>query len=151
MALPVRRRDSDQPVVWEPWRELEDLYDRMGRLVRDSFGDLATFGRWSPPLDLEETEDAYVAELDLPGVRRDDVQVEVAGNQVRVHGEVKERQRSGVLRRQTRRLGVFDYTFTVPGEVDPDRIEASLADGVLSIRAPKVEAAKPRRIEITAG
>ncbi|MFZ5852709.1 MAG: Hsp20/alpha crystallin family protein [Actinomycetota bacterium] len=151
MALPVRRRDSDQPVAWEPWRELEDLYDRMGRLVRDSFADLAPIGRWSPPLDLEETEDAYVAELDLPGVRRDDVQVEVVGNQVRVHGEVKERQRSGVLRRQTRRLGVFDYTFTVPGEVDPDRIEASLADGVLSIRAPKAEAAKPRRIEITAG
>jgi HSP20 family protein len=148
MTLPVRRRETASP-AWEPWRELEDLYDRMGRLVRASFGDLGAAG-WSPGLDLEETDDAYVAELELPGVKKDDLDVEVAGNQVRVHGEVKERQRTGLLHRQTRRMGVFDYAFTVPGEVDAERIEASLADGVLTIRAPKVEAAKPRRIQIRA-
>jgi HSP20 family protein len=149
MTLPVRRRESARP-AWEPWREWEDLYDRMGRLLRESFGDVG-LTRWSPGLDLEETDDAYVAELELPGVKKDDLDVEVAGNQVRVHGEVKERQRTGLLHRQTRRVGVFDYAFTVPGEVDADKIEANLADGVLTIRAPKVESAKPRRIQIRAG
>jgi HSP20 family protein len=148
MTLPARRRESARP-AWGPWRELEDLYDRMGRLVQESLGDLGVT-RWSPALDLEETDDAYVAELDLPGVKNDDLDVEVAGNQVRIHGEVKERQRTGLLHRQTRRVGVFDYAFTVPGEVDPDKIEASLADGVLTIRAPKVETAKPRRIQVRA-
>jgi HSP20 family protein len=149
VTLPVRRREAARPAAWEPWRELEDLYDRMGRLVRESFGELG-FGRWSPGLDLEETEDSYVAELDVPGAKKDDLEVEVSGNRVRVHGEVRERQRTGLLHRQTRRVGVFDYAFTVPSEVDADRIEASLADGVLTIRAPKLEAAKPRRIQISA-
>jgi HSP20 family protein len=119
-----------------------------GRLARESFGELG-YGRWSPGLDLEETDDAYVAELDVPGVKKDDLEVEVSGNRVRVHGEVKDRQRTGLLHRQTRRVGVFDYAFTVPSEVDADRIEASLGDGVLTIRAPKMEAARPRRIQIS--
>jgi HSP20 family protein len=150
MPLPMRRREPGQPAAWEPWREFEDIYDRLGRVIRDNFGDFGSFARWSPPIDLEETDDAYVAELDVPGVKKDDIDVEVSGDQVRVHGEVKERERVGVLRRQTRRTGSFDFAFTLPSEVDPDRIDASLADGVLTIQAPKVEAAKPRRIEITA-
>lgn len=160
MALPVRRRESlqrqpstgsAQPWV-DPWAHLEDLHDRLGRLLTDPFaGPSELFGmngRWSPPLDLEETDDAYLAEIDLPGVKKDDVNVELAGDTVHVHGEVKARERTGILRRQTRRVGVFDYAFTLPGEIDGEQVSASLNDGVLTIRVPKSGAARQSKITI---
>lgn len=151
MTLPERRRES-RPARWDPLGELEDVYDRMGRLFRDAFGEFSTpwGASWSLglPLDLEETDDAYIAELDLPGVKKEDLQVEVLGDEIRVHGETKERERTGLLRRQTRRTGVVEHRFTLPGEFDPAGVEAELADGVLTIRAPKVEEAKPRRIDV---
>jgi HSP20 family protein len=134
---------------WAPFRELEDVYERMGRLMHDVFGESAAAGTWpTPPIDLEETDDAFVAEMDLPGVAREDVTVELAGNEIHVSGELKEKERTGVVRRQTRRLGRFDYRFTLPAEVDPDKVEASLADGVLTVRAGKAAGTKPQRIEV---
>jgi HSP20 family protein len=151
MALPERRRDTS-PGRWDPIREIEDAYDRMGRLFRDVFGDLGTeMGRVREvgvPLDLEETEDAYIAELDVPGVKKDDLNVEVLGNEIHVRGEVRERERTGVLRRQSRVVGAVEHRFTVPEGIDAERVEAELSDGVLTIRAPKVEAAKPKRIDV---
>jgi HSP20 family protein len=70
-------------------------------------------------------------------------------NQLTIHGELKERERKGILRRQTRRTGQFDYRVLLPAEVDADNIEADLQEGVLRVEAHKVERAKPRRIEIT--
>jgi HSP20 family protein len=68
-----------------------------------------------------------------------------------ITGEIKERERRGVLRRRTRRLGRFDYRVTLPGEADPEGIDASLDDGVLTVRVPKPERAQPRRIEVKSG
>jgi HSP20 family protein len=151
MALLERRRES-RPTRWDPVGELEDVYDRMGRLFREVFEGVGTRpGTWLPrglPLDLEETDDAYIAELELPGVRKDDLTVEVVGNEIRVHGEIKEQERTGFFRQRARRRGVVEHRFTLPGEFAADRIEAELSDGVLTIRAPKAEAARGRRIEI---
>jgi HSP20 family protein len=68
-----------------------------------------------------------------------------------ITGELKERERKGALRRQVRRSGRFDYRLTLPGEVQADRIEASLDTGALTLRVPKVPRAQPRRIEVKAG
>ncbi|WP_445183959.1 Hsp20/alpha crystallin family protein [Pseudonocardia sp. Cha107L01] len=84
-----------------------------------------------------------------PEANRGDVSVDVAQNEVLVHGEIKRRERKGILRRQTRKIGQFDYRFTSPSDVDTDKITAELREGVLSLRAPKVEEAKPRRIQVT--
>jgi HSP20 family protein len=151
MTLPERRRPTGpaRQGGWEPWREFNDAYERMGQLVRDVFGEMGTgLGQWIPPLDLEETDDAYVAEVELPGVAKDDVSVDVVGNEVHVRGEIKQRERKGILRRQTRRVGEFDFRFKVPGEIDPENVEASLEDGVLTIHTPKAAATKPRQITI---
>ena len=129
---------------WDPFREIEDYRERLARL----FETFDVGGGWSPLVDLEETDDAYVFELELPGVRREDVAVEVEGNELRVAGEVRERERTGILRKQTRRTGRFEYRSTLPQEVDPERIEASLADGVLTLRVPKQASSQPRRIEV---
>jgi HSP20 family protein len=106
-------------------------------------------GAWSPLVDVEETDDAYVFEVDLPGVRREDVDAEVDASQLRIAGEVRERERTGVLRHHARRTGRFEYRSTLPEEVDAERIEASLSDGVLTVRVPKSERSQPRRIEIS--
>jgi HSP20 family protein len=138
------------PPRWDPFRELDDFRDRMARLLEAFGGSDVTGGAgWSPLVDVEETDDAYVFEVDLPGVRREDVDAEVDGSQLRIAGEARERERTGVLRHHARRTGRFEYRSTLPEEVDPERIEASLSDGVLTVRVPKSQRSQPRRIEIS--
>jgi HSP20 family protein len=104
---------------------------------------------WVPAADLEETDDAYIVSLELPGVQRDDISIELRdNNEVRISGEVKERERTGTLRRQTRRTGQFEYVMTLPGDVDPEKVDATLHDGVLDIRLGKAAAGQPRQIQI---
>jgi HSP20 family protein len=138
---------------WDPFSELDDIRERMSRMLEQTFGGLPELGRdsWSPPTDVEETDDAYLFEADLPGVKREDVDVEVLGNELRISGQAHERERQGVSRRQTRMHGRFEYRSTLPHEVDAERIEATLKDGVLSLRVPKSERSQPQRIEIKDG
>ena len=135
----------------DPFREMEDLQDQMGQLMDGLFG-LAprTIAARLPlaPADIEEADDAYVVELDLPGVKPGDVDVEVRENELRVSGEIKERERKGILRRQMRRVGQFEHVVALPGEVDPDKVEAKLSDGVLTVRLGKSQVRKPRHVEI---
>jgi len=160
MTLPIRlgnHRGRDglrRPVRWlptDPYDSFEDIYQRMDQLMR-SFGSTIDRSGWSPfPVDLEETDDAYIVEIDLPGVSRRDVTLEVNGRELTVHGEVKERERKGFARRQTRRTGRFHHSVALPGEVDVERIKASLDDGVLMVRAPKSQATKAHRVQIDSG
>ena len=148
MALQVLRNTDRQG--WNPFRELDDLHERMSKLLESSVGD-GQVTSWVPAVDIEETDDAYLVEAELPGVKRDDVTVELQNNELMIHGEVKERERTGILRRRTRRTGQFDYRVVLPGEVDADNVEANLQEGVLRVKVRKTEHARPRRIEITAG
>lgn len=152
-SLPIKReRRQAAPARWDPLRELEDLRERMDQLFETFMGPSAFTGlTWSPPVDLEETDDAWLVEADLPGVKQGDVTVELRDSELAIHGEVKERERVGILRRRTRRTGQFDYRVTLPGDADADNVQANLDDGVLTVRIPKPERAKPRRIEITSG
>jgi HSP20 family protein len=132
-----------------PWPEFEDLHQRMGRLLENLTGGFNGAGSaWAPALDLEETDDAYLAEIDLPGINKDDLSVELVGDQVRVHGEIKQRERTGILRRQTRRVGVVDYAFTVPGEVEQGKVSAELKDGVLTVHMPKAAGSQPIKVKV---
>jgi HSP20 family protein len=103
---------------------------------------------WIPAVDVEETEDAYVLEAEVPGVKREDVNIEVSGNELAITGEIKEREREGILRRRTRRVGQFEFRVSLPGEVNPEGVDAKLNDGVLTVRVPKAERAQRRRIEV---
>jgi HSP20 family protein len=149
MVLPVRRNAELQ--TWDPFRELDDLHQRMSRLLESSVGDLRGVAGWVPAVDVEENDDAFVVEAELPGVKLDDVSVDLQDNELRIHGEIKERERTGILRRQTRRTGQFDYRVALPQKVDADHVEAMLHEGVLRVQVRKAEQTKPRRIEITAG
>jgi HSP20 family protein len=141
----TRARRSD------PFREMEDLQDRMGQLMEGLFGLVPSAVAMRMPMapaDIEETDDAYVVDLDLPGVAPEDINLEVRENELRISGEIKEKERKGVMRRQTRPIGQFEHVVALPGEVDPDKVEAKLHDGVLSVGIAKSQARQPRRIEI---
>jgi HSP20 family protein len=101
-----------------------------------------------PPADVEETDDAYLVDIELPGVRKQDLDIEIAGRRLTVHGDRKEKQRAGILRRRERTVGRLDYEVTLPGNVEEDGIVANLADGVLTVRVPKPESERPRRIAV---
>jgi HSP20 family protein len=137
---------------WEPLSELDQVTERMRRMLDQTFGGFGlqpfSLEAWTPPVDIEETDDAYVIEAELPGVKEKDVSIEHAGNEISVTGELKERERKGVVRRQTRRTGRFDYRVRLPEQVDPDKIDAKLEGGVLTVRVPKSQRAQRRRIEV---
>jgi HSP20 family protein len=123
---------------------MEDVYGRMSLLMQDYFRDQTP----SALADIEETDDSFIVELDVPGVRAEDVDLELRDNELRVTGDVKEREHSGVLRRKARRVGEFEHVVTLPTDVDPDRVDAKLHDGVLFVRLAKASATQPRRITV---
>jgi HSP20 family protein len=155
MALPVRRTTTPTSLTerWNPFRDLDDLHARMEQRMQGVRSEAPTGDAvmWAPAADTEETEDAWIVEADLPGVDRKDVNVEMRGSELTISGQVKERERTGIVRRRTRRKGRFEYRVTIPGEADAEGTEASLHDGLLAVRIPKSERAKPRRIAVKSG
>lgn len=158
MALPVRRSHEARPAQpqpgsqiarWDPFGELDRFNRQLAQLLGsvDQLPDLLD-GAFTPLADVEETDDAYLVEIELPGVKRDDVDIEISGRRVTVHGERKEKERVGILRKRERTVGRFHYEVTLPGEIEEDGVEAHLEEGVLAIRLPKPEHERPRRIQI---
>jgi len=153
-VLPERRSDAVSRWRRDPLNELEQVTETMRRMLEQTLGGAApgTGDRsaWIPMVDIEEEDDAYVVEAELPGVKREDVNIEIVGNELSITGEIKERQRKGVVRRQTRRVGRFAYRLTLPEHVDADKVDAKLDNGVLRVRVPKAERAQRRKIEVSA-
>ena len=152
VATTERRPASGQQQAH--WASIEQVPDRMRRMLEQTLGNFVTpallteAATWTPFVDIEEQDEAYVIEAELPGVKREDVNIELLGNELAITGEIKERERTGVVRRKTRRVGRFDYRVTLPSHVDPKKIDAKLRDGVLMVRIPKAEQAQRQRIEV---
>jgi HSP20 family protein len=142
MALPVRRSAGAPLAVeqWDPFREL----------VQGVFGSAMQNGQTAfvPRFDIEETEDAWIVEAELPGVKRKDVDVEVRDGELLISGEIKERERVGVVRHRTRRTGRFEIRVALPADADPEQVDAKLERGVMSVEIPKPERAKPRKVTV---
>jgi HSP20 family protein len=158
--IPVQRKNS-LPAVQEgellpAWREptsmLRDIDTIFDRMVRNFFGSPMTGSPWAaslgPAVDIEETPDAYVFEIDLPGVRKEDLTIEIVQNELHISGQVIEKERTGVMRHRMRRTGQFSYRIALPSDTDPDKISGSHDDGVLTVTVPRTEASRPRRIDI---
>jgi HSP20 family protein len=152
MQVPARRRGQQHLTVVDPSREFEDIYDRMGQLMSLAFGGLPAGALaeapWVPLADLSETDEAYVVQAELPGIRKDQIDIQMHDKELAISGEIKESEQ-GRKRRSSRRTGRFEYRAFLPGDVNPDGVKAELSDGILTVTVPKSEAAKPRRIEIT--
>ena len=106
---------------------------------------------WVPPVNIEETGDAYEVSAELPGLRPEDVEVTVEQNVLSISGERKwgDEAENKNFHRVERGYGRFLRTFALPRQVDGDRVQARFQDGVLHVSIPKSEGAKPRRIQIS--
>ncbi|RMG91013.1 MAG: Hsp20/alpha crystallin family protein [Zetaproteobacteria bacterium] len=136
---------------WSPWQELESINRQLARLLDDralGFGGEA--GEWAPSVDIRETDDALIVEAELPGIEKKDVKIEVRDGVLSISGErryekdVKEEN----VHRIERAYGRFARSFVLPTNVDADKIKARMKNGVLEVRLPKVESAKPKAITI---
>ncbi|TMM18839.1 MAG: Hsp20/alpha crystallin family protein [Actinobacteria bacterium] len=146
-------------IRWEPARELQSIQQEMNRLFGTFFdspagaGDGGALRRWIPAMDLIEEDDRYVLRADLPGVREDEVHVELEDNVLTISGERKsehEERKEGLYRLE-RASGSFSRSLTLPEGIDPDSIQARSDKGVLEVRVPKREQRKPRRVAISVG
>jgi HSP20 family protein len=145
---PARRSNP----MWSPLAEMEDLYDRMAQLMQGAWGDewRAFDQAWAPMADVRGTADSFVVEMDLPGVKKDDINVEVAGNELVVTGDLKDGADSQSKRR-IRHSGHIEQRVVLPAQAEPGKATASLSDGVLTVTVPKQEADKPRRVPVSSG
>jgi HSP20 family protein len=146
-------------VHWEPVRELGSIQSEMNRLFNTMFdgsggaGGQGTARRWAPPMDLIEAADHFVLKVDLPGLGEEDVNLEVEDGTLTISGERKAVQESeeGGVRRYERAFGAFARSVSLPQGIDPEQVSAEFDRGVLSVRIPKPEERKPRKIAIGVG
>lgn len=156
MTAPTPGDGRRGPADWDPVAEFRDLHDRMGQLVARTFGYGARgplppwLPPWSPPADVSETGDAFLVEIDLPGVRREDVHVQVQDQDLIVTGQFGERERGHPWRR-ARPAGRFECRVTLPGPVDTEHTTATLEAGVLTVTLPKAATARPRQVHVSDG
>lgn len=139
----TRWTPSQQAVAAQPLFRLFDTF------LNDGGEDLAT-RTWTPPVDIQETDDAYRIHAELPGMTKDDIQITLENNILRLSGERKFEKdtKQENYHRIERTYGAFSRSFALPTQVSPDKVEAKFENGVLSIVVPKAEQAKPRRISI---
>ena len=143
-------------IRWEPFEGLNRLHSRINDLFDESFGRAralpsATAGVWLPPVDILESKDAYLIRAELPGMKKEDFNLEVNDGTLTLSGERKvETLSDGVEYHRAERVnGKFSRSFYLPQTVKQDGIKASYRDGILEIHVPKAEEAKPRQIAIS--
>jgi HSP20 family protein len=122
------------------------------QFFRGGAGEEGSWGQytWTPPVDIYETDDALVFTADLPGVSKDDVSIEVHQNTLTLRGERTHAAEvnDDHYHRVERAYGPFQRSFVLPTMVDQEKVQATYRDGILKLRLPKLETAKPRRIAI---
>lgn len=140
---------------WGLFRDFDRLHENMNRLFEDFWRThrQPSVESYIPACDIEETAGHYVMSFDLPGMSKDDIEVQVEGNQLRISGERKreERKESAEVQRVERAYGRFYRSFSLPSGVEVDKIEANFENGVLTLVLPKAESAKTRQIKVTEG
>ena len=143
-------------VRWEPFDGMSRLNSRIKDLFDESVGRArtlpsATAGAWLPPVDILESKDAYLIRAELPGIKKEDFNLEVNDGTLTLSGERKsEGLTNGVEYHRTERVhGRFSRSFYLPQTVKQDGIKATYRDGILEIHVPKAEEAKPLQISIS--
>jgi HSP20 family protein len=143
-------------VKWNPWREMSAMPDRLDRFFDDPFFRLGRMaedsglGMWNPAVDLYEKDDCVMIKAELPGVDKNDINIDLKDRLLTLSGERthdKEVNEENYYRRE-RSYGKFQRTFTLPADVDSDKIKAEFKDGVLQIEIPKPEEKKAKKVTI---
>lgn len=149
-------------VTWDPFRELEDISNRLNRAFgrplatrasSDANRDALTLVDWAPSVDISETAEEFLIKAELPEVKKEDVKVRVDNGTLRIEGERKqEKEEKGKkFHRVERSYGSFLRTFTLPDNVEGEKVAAEFKEGLLQIRLPKSAKPGPKAIEVKVG
>lgn len=139
---------------WDPFREMISLRDAIDRLFEESFvrprGWLTSEPSMGIPLDIYEEGDNLVVKATVPGVKPEDLNVQIQNNTLTISGEIKEEQerKESNYHLRERRYGRFERSVTLPYSVQADRADATFDNGVLKLTLPKVEEARTRKIQV---
>ena len=143
---------------WDPYREVSSLQDRLNRVFGGSlYGrereDEMQLSAWAPPVDLAEEKDRILITAELPGFKENEIEIQTENGMLTLRGERKfEKETDGKsYHRVERSYGQFVRSFSLPNNVDREKIHATFKDGLLKVDLPQREDAKPRTIKITAG
>jgi HSP20 family protein len=142
---------------WDPFKNISALQDRINRLFEDAFPrstddeeGLATCA-WRPMVDIFETEEGVIVQADLPGVKKEDVSVEVKNNLLVIQGlrQIEAPVSEDRYFRRERSCGSFQRSFALRDTIAPESIKASFKNGVLTVLVPRPEEEKPRKISVS--
>ena len=147
---------------WDPFQDLRSAQDEMAQMSPMLAHALGLHGQpqgsdrataWAPALDISERKDAYLVTVELPGVEADDLEITMEDGLLTIQGERHFAHDSSEqqFHRVERRYGAFRRSITLPAQVQAEQIEASFDNGVLQILVPKMEEAKPKRIQVRPG
>src|SRR5437899_12824271 len=148
------RYQSPELMSWPSLDRWMNLRDDLNSLVESPFW--SSFGRvgqlfsgWSPPLDLYQNNDNIVAVVELPGMRKEDIEISLHAGTLTIAGERKSESSNGEKAERTERyIGKFRRSIALPTRVDANKISATYRDGILTVTLPKVDEAKPKQIEV---
>jgi HSP20 family protein len=164
-------KEGDQMATmmrWDPFQDLRDAQEEMAQMSQMSqmspmlahalglHGQQQGSGRataWAPALDISERKDAYLVTVELPGLKAEDLDITMEDGLLTIQGERQFTSDSSEqqFHRVERRYGAFRRSITLPAQVQAEQIEASFDNGVLQIVVPKMEEAKPKRIQVRPG
>jgi len=138
---------------WRPYGNMISIQDEMNRLFDDFFGRApvkGAEGRWVPAVDISEDNDNLFVDVEVPGMKKEDIKVSLEHNVLSLKGEKKQEKevKDENYHRWERSYGSFARSFELPVPVQSDKIKASYRDGVLHIALPKAEEVKPKEIPI---
>lgn len=139
---------------WDPYREIMSVRRAMDRLMENVFSEeSATAAEWGLALDVIENDNDFVVKASLPGLKPEDIDVTYNKGMLTIRGELKEERESekGQYHLRERRYGTFARSISLPSTINADEIDATYRDGVLTLRLPKMEEAKPKRITVNNG
>ena len=143
-----------QLIRWDPYQHLVAMSNRFNRTMNDPYTPRAedALEAWAPPVEIFEKGDHLVIRAEIPGVQKDELHVGIENGVLTLEGDRKQAADVTVENayRMERVYGAFRRSFSLPTTVDATKVTATYKDGVLEVIVPKIEAAKPKRIEIKA-
>lgn len=142
---------------WDPFRDMAELQDRINRIFEDRMtrgergGEPVSTRTWAPAVDIYEDENQLVVRADIPGLKKEDIDIQVTSDALVISGERKFEETDADKRnyvRVERAYGPFQRTFTIGVPVKPGEVKASYKDGVLEVMVPKAEEIKPKKVQV---
>ncbi len=146
-------------VRWDPFRDLAEVQERVNRVLGEFYGgrgqdDVMRRGTWIPPVDIfEGANHEMIIKAELPDIKREDIDIRVEDNTLTISGEKKldEDIKQENFHRVERAYGTFTRSFSLPATIDTEKVQADYKNGVLTVKLPMREEAKPKQIQVKVG